>query len=198
MLWRVRASPGNFLSSRAVRPPTPNPTPKPLPSSHDGGFRVTVSKDYLVFAAAHFITFTGHRCERLHGHNYRVSVALEGGLEQESWYVLDFGALKRLMKSLCDELDHLVLLPLENPLLSVEEGTESVTVSFKGKLRYVFPREDCALLPIPNTTVEMLAQYIATRVAEALEEMNAERLTAIEVEVQESFGQSAVYREELR
>ena len=41
-------------------------------------FRVQVSKDYLVFASAHFITFRGHQCETLHGHNYRVGVAVEG------------------------------------------------------------------------------------------------------------------------
>jgi len=29
-------------------------------------FRVQVSKDYLVFASAHFITFRGHQCESLH------------------------------------------------------------------------------------------------------------------------------------
>ncbi|MCA9762275.1 MAG: hypothetical protein KC544_04000, partial [Gemmatimonadetes bacterium] len=32
-----------------------------------GTFRVTVSKDYLVFSSAHFITFRGHTCESLHG-----------------------------------------------------------------------------------------------------------------------------------
>ena len=37
-------------------------------------FRVSVTKDYLVFASAHFITFAGHRCEGLHGHNYRARV----------------------------------------------------------------------------------------------------------------------------
>ena len=44
-----------------------------------GDFHVTVEKDYLVFASAHFITFAGHRCEGLHGHNYRARVTLEGG-----------------------------------------------------------------------------------------------------------------------
>jgi len=38
-------------------------------------FRVQVSKDYLVFASARFITFRGHQCEALIGHNYRVGVA---------------------------------------------------------------------------------------------------------------------------
>ena len=38
-------------------------------------FRVHVTKDYLKFSAAHFIAYPGFR-ERLHGHNYRVSVAV--------------------------------------------------------------------------------------------------------------------------
>ena len=41
-------------------------------------FDVRVTKDFLVFSAAHFITFAGDQCERLHGHNYRVEVQAEG------------------------------------------------------------------------------------------------------------------------
>ena len=80
-----------------------------------GEFRVSVTKDYLVFASAHFITFAGHRCEGLHGHNYRARVTVEGALDEESWFVFDFVVLKRIMRGLCDEIDHKVLLPLENP-----------------------------------------------------------------------------------
>ena len=158
-------------------------------------FRVSVEKDYLVFAAAHFITFAGHRCEPLHGHNYRVAVSLEGALDEESWYVLDFSELKRIMRQLCDEIDHKVLLPLRNPKLDVRERDGSVTVGYEGKPKYVFPVEDCALLDIPNTTVEMLAQFLAERVRVALGELGVRTLTAIELEVEENFGQAATYRE---
>ncbi len=157
-------------------------------------FRVQVTKDYLVFSSAHFITFAGHRCENLHGHNYRVAVALEGPLDPESWYVFNFVDLKRLMKRLCDEIDHWVLLPLENPKLVIGEQGETITVAYEHRPRYVFPREDCVLLPIPNTTVEMLAQYLAGRVKTELGSA-AGRLGVIEIEVEENFGQSAVYRE---
>lgn len=162
-----------------------------------GEFRVSVSKDYLVFASAHFITFAGHRCEGLHGHNYRARVTLEGALDQEIWFVFDFVALKKLMRRLCDELDHKVLLPLENPKVQIAEEGDAVTVAFEGTPRYRFPRGDCALLPIPNTTVEMLAQLLATRLRAELETMGARGLTAIEMEIEENVGQSAVYREEL-
>jgi len=163
-----------------------------------GKFSVSVAKDYLVFASAHFITFAGHRCEGLHGHNYRASVTLDGELDEETWLVFDFVMLKQIMRRLCDEIDHKVLLPLANPRLQVVEDGGSVTVAYEGKPRYVFPRVDCALLPIPNTTVEMLAELLANRLQAQLESMGARGVTAIEMEVEENFGQSAVYKVGLR
>ena len=159
-----------------------------------GEYRVSVEKDYLVFASAHFITFAGHRCEGLHGHNYRARVTVEGALDEDAWFVFDFVELKKIMRKLCDEIDHLVLLPTESSRIKVEEKGETVTVGVDGQPRYVFPRKDCALLPIPNTTVEMLAQLLATRLRGELDARGARGLTAIEMEVEENFGQSAVYR----
>ena len=161
-------------------------------------FRVSVTKDYLVFAAAHFITFAGHRCESLHGHNYRAGITIEGHLDEESWYVLDFSEVKRMLRRQCDAIDHKVLLPLQNPKISVEERDDFVHVGYQGQPRYVFPRSDCALLPVPNTTVEMLARYLAHRVRHELEEHGLKNLTGLELEVEENFGQSATYRELLK
>ena len=159
-----------------------------------GEFRVTVSKDYLVFASAHFITFAGHRCEGLHGHNYRARVTIEGRVNQESWFVFDFVVLKRIMRKLCDEIDHLVLLPTESDRIQVQEEGETVHVAVDGRPRSVFPRRDCALLPIPNTTVEMLAEMLIDRLRGELTAAGGTGLTAIEMEVEESFGQSATCR----
>ena len=159
-----------------------------------GDFRVSITKEDLVFAAAHFITFAGHRCEKLHGHNYRASLVVEGGLEPDSWFVVDFSAVKKVMRSLTAELDHRVLLPRDNPALTISQHDGSVRVAFAGQPRYVFPTGDCVILPIPNTTVEMLAQYLAGRVRA---ELRFAHLRTIEVEVEENFGQSASYRETL-
>jgi len=130
----------------------------------------------------------------LHGNNYRAGVIVEGGLEQDTWFVLDFAAVKKLMRRLTDELDHRVLLPRDNPKLTISEENGSVRVAFDGQPRYVFPARDCVILPIPNTTVEMLSQYLAGRVRA---ELGSLHLKAIEVEVEENFGQSASYRETL-
>src|SRR5439155_614591 len=101
------------------------------------------------------------------------------------------------VQRLTDEIDHKVLLPLESTKSQVREEGETVRVAVAGKPRYVFPREDCALLPVPNTTVEMLAQYLAGRVRRELASSGGVALQAVEVEVEENFGQSATYRESL-
>lgn len=158
-------------------------------------FEVRVSKDYLVFPAGHFITYGG-KCEPLHGHNYRASVAIEGELD-ENHYVVDFVELKRMMKRIVQELDHKMLLPRDNPALAIEETTDSVSVRYKER-EYRFPRQDVCFLPVPNTTVEMIARYLAGRLKEDLFSAGARELSGIAVEVEESVGQSAVYREDLR
>ena len=160
-------------------------------------FRVQVSKDYLVFASAHFITFKGHQCETLHGHNYRVGVAVEGTLDAETLFVLDFSVLKQIARQLVDRIDHKVLLPTLNPKLAFREENGRVSVDYFGKPTYVFPKQDCALLPIPNSTAEMLAQYLGSQVREELAAGGYTHLTSLELEVEENYGQSATYREAL-
>jgi 6-pyruvoyltetrahydropterin/6-carboxytetrahydropterin synthase len=160
-------------------------------------FRVQVSKDYLVFASAHFITFKGHQCESLHGHNYRVGVAVEGTVDSECLFVLDFSILKQITRRLVDAIDHKVLLPTLNPKLSFREEDERISVDYFGQPTYVFPRRDCALIPIPNSTAEMLAQYLGSQVRDELVTRGYSNLTSLELEVEENYGQSATYREAL-
>ena len=65
--------------------------------------------------------------------------------------------------------------------------------------RFVFPRRDCALLPIHNTSTERLAELLAGQLLEALgREVPDARLTRLELEVEESSGQCGQYRVELR
>ncbi len=160
-------------------------------------FRVQVSKDYLVFASAHFITFRGHQCESLHGHNYRVGVAVEGTVDAECLFVLDFSVLKQITRRLVDEIDHKVILPRLNSKLSFREEGDRIAVDYFGKPTYVFPRTDCALLDIQNSTAEMLAQYLGTRVRDELTSGGYTHLTLLELEVEENYGQSATFRQAL-
>lgn len=154
-------------------------------------FQVCIGKDQLVFCAGHFISFAGDKCERLHGHNYRVAVELEGELD-ENHYVFDFLALKQCCRALTDELDHRMLLPRCNLVIVLEERPGSVGVRYQDR-QWLFPRDDCVLLPIENTTAELLARYLAQRLLEDLRRHHGYQPQVLRVEVEENVGQSATY-----
>ncbi len=152
-------------------------------------YQVRVTKDNFVFSSGHFISYEGDKCERLHGHNYRATVEIEGSLD-ENHYVFDFIALKRRTKPIIDELDHYMMLPTKNPLIRVEEQGGSVRVRYRDR-EWLFPRGDCVLLPLENTTAELLAHHIATRLRADLLKHHNFVPEALRVEVEENFGQSA-------
>jgi 6-pyruvoyltetrahydropterin/6-carboxytetrahydropterin synthase len=157
-------------------------------------FRVSVSKDYLTFSSAHFITLAGHKCESLHGHNYQVTVAVEGTLDPECAFVVDFAVLKRVLRPHVDALDHRVLLPTLNPKLVLRDEGDRTVVDYLGALRFAFPASNVARIPIVNTTAEMIAEYLAAKVRDELMKEGISTVESIEVEVEESPGQSGVAR----
>ena len=152
-------------------------------------YKVRVSKDYLVFCSGHFITYLGDQCERLHGHNYRVAVEVEDDLD-ENHYVFDFIALRDLTRAITDELDHRMLLPTRSALIQLDEDGPNWRVRYRDRY-WSFPRDECVLLPIANTTSELLADYIAGRLREAFSASSLAVPRVIRVEVEECFGQSA-------
>ena len=159
-------------------------------------FRVRVGREGLYFSAAHFITYGGSECEHLHGHNYRVRVSLGGELNRNA-YVYDFVRLREDVAGLLSELDHRLLLPEENPEIRVSREEGTVEVAARGR-EYRFPSSDVVHLPVRNTTAEELASYLAGRLVAKLEKTGElEGLTDLEVEVEESPGQSAVHRRPL-
>ena len=152
-------------------------------------FKVAVARDHLVFCCGHFISYQGHQCERLHGHNYRAAVEVEGPLG-EDFYVYDFVALKRLTKEITDELDHHMLLATRNPVIEITEVGTTVVAKYKDR-QWLFPRDDCKLLPIENTTAELIARHLAGRLLESLRERHGFVPEVLRVEVEENVGQSA-------
>lgn len=153
-------------------------------------YRVRLDKEYHVFSAAHFITFNGDVCEQLHGHNYRVAVEIEGPLDENS-YVVDFIALRDALKSLTDQLDHRMLLPTEHPRIRVQADQQQVRVQFDER-RWLFPRGDCVLLPMPNTTAELLARHLGRQLRDELQRRTGTRPQRLEVSVDENNGQWGV------
>jgi len=165
-------------------------TMQKVDSMSDETWKVRVTKDHLVFSAAHFITFNGNICERLHGHNWRTAVELTGPLDRNS-YVFDFIALRDTLQGIVNELDHHVLLPTQHPTIKVNESELEVEVKFEDR-RWVFPREDCVLLPVENTTAELIARWIGKRLRPTVENHDEAKVSMIQIEVEENFGQWAI------
>lgn len=155
-------------------------------------FRVHVTKDYLKFSAAHFIAYEGFR-ETLHGHNYRVSVEIEGDLGPQG-YVLDFGIVKQVARRVCQRLDEKFLIPAASDCLRVIEEGGQVTVRYEDD-EFRFPVKDVVLLPIIHSSAEELARYLAAEIHRELG--GVERIRVLEVGVEETTGQTAYFRESL-
>ena len=153
-------------------------------------FHVRLTKEHLIFSAAHFITFNGDICERLHGHNYRVFAEVYGPLD-ENQYVIDFIALRDTLKEITTELDHHMLLPTEHPQIQVAAGEDEVEVTFQDR-RWVFPEGDCILLPVANTTAELLASYLGNELLDRLEKRTGVRPQRLVLGVDENEGQWGV------
>jgi len=158
-------------------------------------FEVYVSRDDFKFNAAHFMAYPGFR-ERLHGHNYRVSVRVEGGLHPDG-YVIDFGDIKRATRALCQEMNERVLIPADSDCLSIAHEDGQIEVICEDGARFSFPDDDCIVLPIAHSSAEELAAYLCRRLADALPALQSRRLAVLEVAVAEAPGQEARYRLDL-
>jgi 6-pyruvoyltetrahydropterin/6-carboxytetrahydropterin synthase len=74
----------------------------------------------FTFDSAHLLPEVpaDHKCARLHGHTFTVTVTVSGPVDARAGWVMDFGELKEIVAPVIDELDHQYLndLPgLANP-----------------------------------------------------------------------------------
>ena len=78
----------------------------------------------LRFEAAHLLPNAreGHKCRRLHGHSYYVTLVVRGPLDPHLGWVMDFADLKAAFEPLEKVLDHSYLNEiegLENPTAEI-------------------------------------------------------------------------------
>lgn len=118
-----------------------------------------MSKADFKFNCAHFIIFDGFR-ERLHGHNYQVSVKVTGSANLGAdGYLIDFGDIKKAARSLCSSLNEYFICPLKSPNMEVIEEGEQLCLNCDDGSRFVFPKGDCAMLPIAHSSAEEMSHY---------------------------------------
>lgn len=78
----------------------------------------------MTFQAAHELPKVPetHKCRRMHGHSYKVEVAVRGPVDPETGWLMDFGDINKRLRPICEELDHRVLNDvegLENPTAEI-------------------------------------------------------------------------------
>lgn len=152
--------------------------------------RLRIFRDDHNFAAAHFLPEMG-KCERLHGHNYYVTVEI-GAAPGNGSTIIDFNVINPIIKKICDGLDHRILLARDDPRIRILV-TDREVEAHAGAKRFVFPREDCVILPLPATTVERLAAYICGLLSAEITPL-IPGLEWIEAGVKEGSSQMAAHR----
>jgi 6-pyruvoyltetrahydropterin/6-carboxytetrahydropterin synthase len=88
------------------------------------------------FAAAHFLSHYHGKCEKLHGHNYRVRLWARGDALDEGGMLTDFGVLKKALREVLAGLDHSNLN--DTPAFNNDPSAERIA-------KYIFDHVEAAL-----------------------------------------------------
>lgn len=154
---------------------------------------ILLQKEAFKFSAAHFLIFPDGSAERLHGHNYRVFLELQGSLSPQG-LVIDFKVVKPVIKALVDELDEHWLVPGEHPELRVRRCGDGNTEVLYRERRYLAPDEDVIIMPMNNLSAENLATWVGRKLRQRLEERFPElRVAKLRLAVEETSNQRGVY-----
>jgi 6-pyruvoyltetrahydropterin/6-carboxytetrahydropterin synthase len=110
----------------------------------------------------------------------------------ENHYVVDFIKLRDALQARVLAWDHHVLLPTQHPQIIVTWNTVEVEARFQDR-RWLFPLGDCVLLPIANTTSELLAQQLGQLLQLDFRRLGVASPTSIQVAVDENHGQWGIW-----
>ena len=130
------------------------------------------------FDSAHFLKGYDGKCSNLHGHRWRVVAELGGPAlsreEQTRGMLVDFGDLKKVLKDICDDLDHCLIYE---------------TGSMREKTVEALREESFRLVEVPfRPTAENFAHYFYT-------EIQKSGFAVSRVEVYETPANCAAYEE---
>jgi 6-pyruvoyltetrahydropterin/6-carboxytetrahydropterin synthase len=107
--------------------------------------------------------------------------------------VFDFLDIKPIVREVCDSLDHKLLIPKENTQIEIHNDNNNTCIKTPCGSQFSIPTQDVLLLPILNTSAERLAIYISCEIRRLTNERFNFQFANLEVEVEETPGQSAIY-----
>lgn len=158
---------------------------------------IELEKDRFKFSASHFTIFSESKAERLHGHNYYLSLQFYfDSLNQETGLAAEMNHLKIMLQNICERLDERVLVPSQSKFLKIEQRDSQVEIRFAERF-YSFPEGDIVSLPLANISSELLAQYIAGELVVPLQRLGPSMPSKIQVKIQETRGQSVCFEKRL-
>jgi len=149
--------------------------------------KITISKEYLKFSAAHFTIFSATDRERLHGHNFSVAADVTAPVG-DNGMCFSYRIIKDKMQARGSELDEYMLLSGDSPYLEIAEEGDQFRVVFNDEVMF-FRRDDTRVLPVKNATVEEYAWYMLQELLADPELVDQRDLRAIEVRVSSGPGQ---------
>lgn len=156
-----------------------------------------LAKENFKFAAAHFAIFGPGCAERLHGHNYYVSLQFKTTkIDNKLGLSVEFNELKPLVKKACEELDEFVLFPQKSPYLKITKEKINKQECYKiifAKKTYILPAEDVKLVPVLNISCEELSLYIWNKLKKDFKKYP--QIKSFTVTVEETRGQKGAYTE---
>lgn len=148
---------------------------------------IEICKEDLKFSGAHFTIFSATDRERLHGHNFRVSLDLTAEVGEDGM-CFSYVEIKKRLRKLCAELDEYTLLPAQSPYMRVEEQGKYYRAEFNGE-ELLFLKADTLLLPLRNTTVEEFARYVLERLLDDAPFIDGNEISELVMKVSSGPGQ---------
>lgn len=109
------------------------------------------------FAAAHRLMDYHGKCERLHGHNYRVRVHARGDTLDSGGMLLDFGILKSALREVLASLDHTDLNDV--PSFDRNPSAERIARHIYESVRVILPDAPISRVDVYETPINM-ASYL--------------------------------------
>lgn len=141
-------------------------------------------KANIRFSSSHILL--GHnKCGFLHGHTYAIHTWVYGDID-EIGFIIDFKIVKNALREIANRFDHRVLIPDKNSNVSKTESEISI---FTDNKNYIFPIEDCIVLPLTRITAEYLSEYILEELFDKID--LPKNVKKIVVGIDEGYGQVA-------
>ncbi len=146
------------------------------------------------FSACHFLVGFD-KCERLHGHNYSVTVKIRYA-DIDLTSTIDFRTVNNAIKQELQLLDQKILLPENSSKIKIHSSSEGKNwlVHVNDIKTYSFPKQDAQILTgIKQTTTESLAFYLHQKFSSWFHKHHSDLISTLDITVAENLGNQVTY-----